>query len=277
MRTLKSIISETKDTSELKGLVEVYEELAAEKMQKVRGEIMSVREFYDELSKLSEDVGADFEHVVSFQGKKIAVILIAANSGLYGDIIDKTFSAFIEYIKTNKADVFVIGKTGEDMIKETGQKISYQLISFPDDKIEEKDINELLSKMLGYRKIVLFYGKFRNIAIQLATFRTLSGDTVSKALVNPEELKKIRFHYLYEPSLLHVSDLFANEILESLMEETLREASLAKFASRLMHLDSAIDKIDDSIKTLVSQKRRIQKTVSNKKQNSMITGIMIRT
>ena len=46
-------------TVDLRSLVEVYEETAAEKMKQIRKRILSSREFLEALTKLSSKVGAD--------------------------------------------------------------------------------------------------------------------------------------------------------------------------------------------------------------------------
>ena len=276
MKTIKSIINDTKDTVELKGLVEVYEELAAEKIQKVRRLILSVRDFYEELSKLSEEIGIDFEHINEFRGKKCAAVFIGANSGLYGDIIDNTLRLFLAFIKTNQADTYVIGKHGQDLMRQTGQQIPYTPIHLSDDTIEENALKNLSQTVIGYQKVILFFGQFKNIAVQTATIKTLPGELLPQTPISSDDLKKIHFHYLYEPTLTDVSDLFINEIFDSLLEQIIRESQLAKFASRLMHLDSTIEKIGKTINSLSKEKRRAHKNSINKKQNNMITGIMVR-
>lgn len=274
MRSYKFLVSEASNLLEIKGFIEVYEELAAGKMQKIRKFILSGRDFFEALEKLSDEVGSDFETVTE-AGKKTAAVFISANTGLYGEIIDKTFKQFLVFISKNESDVYIVGKLGEELMKSLAPKVAFRPLPFSDGDIVPEEFNLALSSLFPYKKIVVFYGKFYNIATQHPFVSRLSGETLSRSQ-NPEELAKIHFRYLYEPSLFTVSEVFAGEILTSMFDAILREAQLAKQASRLIQLDTTIENIDFSLIKITSEKRNLRKKILNKKQNSMVSGIMAR-
>jgi F0F1-type ATP synthase gamma subunit len=276
MKTIKSVISENKDTLELKGLIEVYEELAATKMQKIRAGILASRDFFEGLSRLSDEVGSDFAQVIAGFGKKTAAVFLGANTGLYGEIIDKTFGLFLDFIRQNRADVFVVGELGQELMRQHAPGVRYQLLNLDDDKIDPESFRELVLRILPYRRILVFYGKFKNLAVQLASQTGISGDLLPKSEEDWQMLRKKRLSYLYEPSLEGVSGVFAKEILTSIFEQTLRESQLARFASRLMRLDQAIENVNLSLAKLNGEKRSLRKKILGKKQNIMISGVMAR-
>lgn len=274
MKSYKSLLSESANLLEIKGLIEVYEELAAGKMQKIRKFILSGRDFFESLEKLSDEVGSDFESVTASE-KKTTAVFISANTGLYGEIIDKTFREFLDFISKNETEVYIIGKLGEELMKSLAPQISYRPLPFSDGDIVPEEFNLALASLFPYKKITVFYGKFYNIATQRPFVSKLSGETLTRSQ-NPEELKKIRFRYLYEPSLYAVSEVFAGEILTSMLDSILRESQLAKQASRLMQLDQTIENIDLNLEKITSEKRSLRKKTLNRKQNAMISGIMAR-
>ena len=156
MSTIKSIIIETQNITEFRGLIEVYEELAAGKMRKVKTSIIGTRDFYESLSQLSVDVGSDFHSALERENPKEAVLFIAANTGLYGDIVEKTFQLFLAYIHTHKAEVFVAGKLGGELMRDFASDISYKIIAIADDKIEEEPLYDLLQEVVSFHKILVF-------------------------------------------------------------------------------------------------------------------------
>ncbi len=275
MRTYKSVIDEGKDTFELKNIIEVYEETAAIKMQKIREEILMSREYYRSLGKLADEVGSDLQ-VVAAGAYQDAAVFLSANAGMYGDIIGKTFNLFLDFIKKNLVDLYVVGKEGEEMMRNYAPDFKFITLYLSDDTIEEDALGIVIKRLLEYRKVFLFYGKFQNIATQSAETMRVSPELLPKTEKNWQELKKKRLDYLYEPSVEAVSAVFAKEILSALMAQVFAEAQLAKFGSRLMFLDESLEKIDDRLADVLIEKRSLKKKLMDRKQNTMISGIMAR-
>lgn len=275
--TIKSIIIETQNMTEFRGLIEVYEELAAGKMRKVKTSIMGTRDFYESLSQLSVDVGSDFHSALERENPREAVLFIAANAGLYGDIVEKTFQLFLEYVRSHKAEVFVAGKLGGELMKDFAKDISYKSIAVADDKIEEKPLYDLLKEVVTFHKILVFYGKFQNLIIQHPQMGVVSGQMFPQSEAEIQMLAKKRMIYLYEPSVYSVSELFTKEVLAGVLEQMILESQLAKFASRVMHLDRATEKVDEELRQLEGDRRKARKQTIEKKQNAMMANIMSRT
>ena len=273
MLSLKTLTQQIVEMSELQGLVEVYEELAATKMQEIKSDIVSARRFYDELCQISLEVGSDIDALLPNQVKKTAAVFVAANSGLFGDIIHKTFQIFCQFIKTNKADVFVVGKLGEQLMKTFADNISYQKLNFPDDQFIDSDFQAITKTVSSYQRIVIFHGQFKSIAVQLPQIAELPGHLLPKNLASLKNIKKIRFSNLYEPSLFHVSALFEQEILTTSLGQVLSESQLAKLGSRLISLDQTIDRINEQEDLLNRDKYRLRKKAMGKKQNAMIYSL----
>ena len=191
-------------------------------------------------------------------------MLVAANKGLFGDIIEKVFVEFTHYVEMRpQAEIYVVGKVGEQMMKELGLKKRYTVVDLPDGK-EEKGWQELVGYLQVYEKVRVFYGEFVSLANQRAVDRVFSGkfwQQVSRGL-DRESLR-----YLYEPSVEKLAKRFEGEIFESVLGQTLKEAELAKYASRLMHLDGAIGRIEERSKKVKDEMWWWLKREENRKQN----------
>lgn len=274
MQTLKNLNQDQKSLVEMKGLVEIYEEIAAGHMQKIRADIVTSREFYDGLAKLSEEVGADFTNLRVVSNKPTVVVFISANAGMFGDIVNKIFFQFVEFVRGNPYDVLVVGKWGEEMMREFAPDIVHKYVELADDKVDLEVLSHLMYDLFAYGKIIVYYGKFDSVVNQTPTSATISGQMLPANRPKKVENKSLRF--LYEPTLERISEVFGNEIYASVFEQTLRESQLAKYASRLMHLDSALDRIDDTITDVVGAKRRVRKRLNDKKQLAIAIGFRAR-
>ncbi|MCL4353132.1 F0F1 ATP synthase subunit gamma [Patescibacteria group bacterium] len=275
MNSLKTIIERTKDVAEFRILIDIYEDIAARKIRLVKGKIVDARDYHDGLARLSLEVGSDFQSVLKAERPREAALLIAANKRLYGNIVEETFRLFLQYIKTHKTENFVLGAVGEEFMKEYAKGIRFTAIPYPNEEIETPT-SQLLETVASFHQIHVFYGKFKNIVIQTPDIGEVSGKMFPQEEEDLKALAKRRMKYLYEPSLYPVSELFTKEILSQVIEQMILEAGLARLASRLMHLDQAIEKTNHLLATLREEKYKARKRLLEKKQSSMIVSVMRR-
>src|SRR3989344_2658613 len=110
----KQIKFEREGLQGLRSLVDVYEEVAASRMRSVRGDVMTSRDYLERLRQVFGDVRRAYKKRMvgggfGRNGKTVA-IFVAANSGLYGDIVDRVYERFSTYVKENKPEVVILGK-----------------------------------------------------------------------------------------------------------------------------------------------------------------------
>lgn len=270
MLTKKQIELQQDSLSDLSGMVEAYEELAAMKMKEVGDGVVKGRAFLEGLSEVFSEVraekGEEVELSMAHNGKTV-VVLIASNTGLFGDIIQKTLGEFRQFVEKERAEIVVLGRTGRDWLERTFKGKSYDYFDIYDDRVDEKMLKALMEKLLRFEKVVLFHGKFLSLVEQEAVETDLIGEL--------GEIKKDRptIKYLYEPSLNEVVRVFKEEILYSMFEQVLWESHLAKFASRIVHLDKALDNIDQRSKQLGQVGRNLRNAVTNKKQLNRLAAL----
>lgn len=270
MKSLKYIISDIKSTSEIKGLMEVYEEIAAAKMQRIRKTVTASCDYFEGLAKLSEEVALDLDN--AFEGKnKFAAVFLSANTGLYGDLIDKILVSFVDFVKENNLDAYIVGKLGATLIKSYAPEVKFSELNIDGDKedIDEAELENTLQFLSGYSKIYIFHGRFESIARQDSLSSTISGPDIQKYGIDGKDEKEIakkRLIHIYEPSVEEVGNKFAKEISLSIFDNSIKENQLAKYAARLMHLDFTIDNIDSRLGKLDNEKKRTRKKMEQKKQ-----------
>lgn len=278
MRSLQIISADMSTTADVRGLVETYQEIAAGNMQHIRKSTVSSRDFTEGLSALAQAVGSDLAATEPGRLPKTAAVWVSANAGLYGDIIEKTLAAFLEYIRNHKADVFVLGESGRQLLATISPKTPVTVLPFSDDTVDESALSTLRDAVSGYEHVVVFFGKFKSIAVQTPDHRIVSGDILPEIAgeLDRKERNRRQLAHIYEPSPLDVSRFVASEIQVSVIEQTLYEAMLGKFASRLMHLDEAMDHIGDRLEHLSHEHRKVKRIRDDRKQRTMLAGMRAR-
>jgi F0F1-type ATP synthase gamma subunit len=271
MKTRKDLVLEEHDCLEMKGMAEVFEEIAAIKMQRIRMDTTKSRDFFEGLGKLSEEVGLDMSQM-SAKKDEDAAVYISANKGMYGDIVDKIFTDYLNFIKSHTVAPFVVGKVAIRLMSQYAPEVNYSYFELSDEEVDMQNFGYIMRNLIDFRKIYVFYGKFQNLANQDASSATVSGEMLSD--MKPNEAN--RLNYLYEPSVAGVSKVFNNEILSSVMEQIMRESQLAKFGSRLMFLDSAIENIDGRMNSITLERRHAKRRLEDKKKLMTISGIFAR-
>jgi ATP synthase F1 gamma subunit len=267
----------------IKGLVEVYEEVAAGRMQKIRSAVLQSRQFLEGLLEVFKRVKAAYKQnaksMVSIRPKngKTVAVFVSANSGLYGDIVDRTFEVFADYVKQNNPEVVVLGKLGLKMMADKLPGRLYNFYDFSDEMVEMESFEMIMRYLLQFEKILVFYGQFKTILTQDPVATSVSGDSMVavEGLKVEKDIENIARQYLFEPSIEEVTKVFEGEILASIFEQTLHESQLAKFASRMLALDQSVDKIEKRLDKVELEGVRLRHKIQNRKQLQTITGISL--
>ena len=192
MMTKRSITDEIDGLVGLKGLVETYEEVAAGRMQNVRKAVLTARDFLQGLSGVFVEVKTNYnEQVILLVRKKkggretnsslnrngrTVAVWISANAGLYGDIVEKTFSAFESFVQENKPEVVIVGRLGVRQMAERLPQVLYNYFGLEDDRVEPEELGEIMRYLLQFEKILVFHGLFKSLVNQESVATPVSGD-----------------------------------------------------------------------------------------------------
>lgn len=285
MASKKELETEIQYLNTLKNMMETYEEIAASRMQKIRGLVLQRRDFVFEINSIFQHVKQSYKKQVEKLMKsrkvkdpsklnfinrngKTLYILVSANTGLYGEIIRKTYDTFVETYKKQKADVAIIGLLGMQRFKQDFPKDHYTYFDFPDTKIGEEYLKKTILFIIEYQEVIVFYEQFVNVVTQEPIATNISGDALPWEQTGPE------IKYFFEPNLEKVLGFFEKEIFSSIFEQTIFESELAKFASRMVSLDSAASNTQTKLKQMIFLLDKIKHRVMNKKQVESLTGLL---
>ncbi len=285
---------------DLKALVEAYEEIAANQMQKVRQSVLQSREFMDGVTAIFTKVRRSYEKQIEKlekmgkktidefsvlpRNKKTVAVFVSANSGLFGDIVERTFKLFVDYVNENRSkdgnqvDPVIIGKLGLRMINDRKINFLYNYFDFPDDHVDYDSVTMMMRYLLQYEKILVFHGQFKSLVYQEVISTGVSGhELVVKQAQEGKVDEDDRVAYLFEPSLKGVLQTFEGEILSSIFAQAMHESQLAKFASRMFNLDRSMENIENRMKDLTVERRRVDHQISSRKQLGRIAGMTLWT
>lgn len=304
----KEIKSQLLDLTSLKELVETYEEIAISRMRKIRNSVLTTRDFItglaqilgelssshrEEIEKLKEklkdpalpaDRSEVARSILKHNGKTVNVLL-AANTGLYGDIVQRTFLLFADYIQKHpEEDAVVIGRLGKRYMDESGITKDVTFFEMTDGFVDRAVTSQILEKLVVYEKILVFYGQFQSVVTQKPEMIDINGQNVPGATTGTPPLRQglagqassqVVTKYLFEPSLETILEFFEKEILTSIFEQIVQESNLAKYASRMVSLDSATDNINSDITKTKFQGNIARHRTINRKQLNMLSGFSL--
>ncbi len=287
MPTKRQIIEEIDTTQNLKTLAQAYQEISVMRMQKIRNYVLKTRNFLAALSVVYHDVNSSYKHQLEELAKKQkrpqntfstipkngkeALVLLSANTKLYGDIIKRTFDLFLDTARKSKGNLVIVGKLGRELMDNAVSGKRYEYFEIPDENISFESLKPLMSKLLNYQKTTVFFGQFNNVVVQTPTSLNITGEHNLEQEVSNQEMQR----FLFEPSLEQILNFFETQIFTSLLSQTAHESQLARYASRVTAMEEALQNIEDVMQKQFRQKRRIQSSLADRKQSETISGISL--
>ena len=88
-------------------------------------------------------------------GKTVSVFL-SANTGLYGDILGKTYGEFIEFTTKHTSDIVILGRYGKNLFTNQYPSTPFTFFDFPDTNVPDHLMNQFLAFILQYENIFIF-------------------------------------------------------------------------------------------------------------------------
>ncbi len=270
-------------------LVETYETIAGTSVRRIRNSVLANRAFHVGLNRMFREVTTAYKKEVEYimkkkkikskgehvslikRTKQTVLVLLSANTGLYGDVVHRTFTAFVGEIKRTQADAIIIGRMGKMFFEEIMPGSPFTYFEFPDNAISIENLKQITMFLAQYEKVVAFYAVFKNLLTQDVKASIISGAEL------PEEKfeEKPTQPYFFEPSLEEITVFFEKEIFASLLEQVFQESRLAKLASRMVLLDRAIINIEIELKRTVLEKQRVHHRIVNRQLIDSLSGVAL--
>ena len=277
MVTKKELTKEAEFLTTLRTILETYEEIAATRMARIRSSVLNSRDFLLEINAIFQQVKTSYKTQTELlmQTRKIKdsskltfikrngktlYVFISANTGLYGEIIRRTYDVFVENLRKEPGDVAILGKLGMEIFNEEKIKAPLTYFEFPDNKMDNEAVQKIVEHIIKYEKVLVFYEQFNNVISQSPIVTNISGDPL------PWEKGGPQAKYFFEPSLEKIMEFFEKEIFASIFQQTIFESELAKFAARMVSLDFASENTKIRLKQVIMTRQRIKHQEDNKRQ-----------
>ncbi len=261
----------------LEEIIQAYEEIASIRMQKVKKSVLSNRAFLDGMRKLAIEVRTSYKkelaHLPKKTNGKSVVVFLSSNTGLYGDIINKVFRAFMTYLESSpNSDIVIVGKTGRRMFEVLNKSSSFTTPTYfdlSDSSTDKENIGKLLNYVIDYSDIKVFHGLFIDMLRQEPIGQTMTGEHA----LDDSRVKVAHREYIFEPSLEELVAYFEQEILRSMFKHSVHESNLSKYASRMISLDIATERINSKITEGRMTFQREHHRIQSSKQNATLASI----
>jgi F0F1-type ATP synthase gamma subunit len=167
-----------------------------------------------------------------------------------------------------EADIVIVGHEGKKFYESTDVKRPFHYIELPDTNVTLEMLKPLIHFIIDYKKATIFYGKFTNIIQQEAAAGSLSGDLPESEV----QKETAREDFLFEPTIEQVMEFFESQILSMLLNQTVSESKLARFASRIKAMEYAQNNIMKRLTVLSHRQRQFKSMETNKKQLQLFAG-----
>lgn len=278
MPSLKEVRSRIVSVNSTKQITAAMKMVSAAKLRRAQDAIVRMRPYAEKLQTILGNVSASLdssEGVYSAQRevKKVLFVPIVSNRGLAGAFNTQVFRLVRKAINEAKANgqevsILPIGKKAMDLYRRSGMLndgLPTDLATLFDGLSFDKaaPVAELLMKQFAdgsYDRVVLFYNKFKNAAVQITTEEQYLP-------IAPAEEKAeggAKADHIMEPDRATIVEGIIPKSLKIQLYKALLDSFAAEHGARMTAMHKATDNADALLKDL--------KLSYNKARQASITG-----
>lgn len=284
MLTRRQLDVQIAELTALRVVSQAYAQIASFRIKKMRDSVLTTRGFLAEINGVFKQVLLSYRAEATrlaqkkggMKGEKItfishngrtAAVFLSANSRLYGDLIARTFEVFGHDVTSQDMEVTIVGKYGLALFEDRFRDRPFTYFDFPDSGTDSGNLKSIISHLAQYEEIRFYYPQFQNAISQAPKILRV---TAGEAIADETGKKTEKQSYLFEPSLEAILAFFESQIFSSLIEQTIKESQLAKFASRVLSMDRAGEKIREELGRTQMMKLKLRHSLVNKKQSQVL-------
>lgn len=272
----------------LRSLSQAYAEIAAVRMQKVRKSVLVNRDFFASIREIFDEVlssyGDEIRRLQKSQNKGGEITFLAhngltvavffsANTGLYGDIIQRVFNKFLNDVRNNDVEVTIVGRMGRLLFTQAEPNRPFTYFDLPDYGAAHMNaLKDLTRHLVAYEKINLYYGQFHSFIKQEPIVNSISA---ALNLNDSAQAEAGLVRYIFEPDIETILSFFETEIFASIVDQAVFEGELAKLASRAYSMDRAEQQITEEIKKTNIKKLQAIHVTRDKKQRDILSSVYV--
>jgi F0F1-type ATP synthase gamma subunit len=265
--TTKEIISLIEEAKSLKQITSAFTQIASSKLKRIRDGAEKNRNFFRDLSGIYgiiNTIATRRKIPTPPKNGKVLVILLSSNERFYGKITSELLEFFIVQVSKIRSDKLVIGKSAVETLKSMNYALSYTPLILRTDFPDNSEFLNLSKIVKDYSKVLVFHPQFLSVMSQKPIIAdiTKSEEEVNTKTSASENVITEYNNYIIEPEIQAMVEFFDNQIKVLLLEAAFLEAELARTASRLISMDSALNEaekyLDSQELLLVNAQRSIQ-------------------
>lgn len=278
MPSLKEVRSRIVSVNSTKQITSAMKMVSAAKLRRAQDAIVRMRPYAEKLQTILGNVSASLdssEGVYSAQRevKKVLLVPIVSNRGLAGAFNTQVFRLVRKAINEAKANgqeasILPIGKKAMDLYRRSGMldnSLPSDLATLFDGLNFDKTspVAELLMKQFAlgnYDRVVLFYNKFKNAAVQITTEEQYL--PIAPAEQKAEGGAKV--DHIMEPDRSTIVEGIIPKSLKIQLYKALLDSFAAEHGARMTAMHKATDNADSLLKDL--------KLTYNKARQASITN-----
>ncbi|MFI5265540.1 MAG: F0F1 ATP synthase subunit gamma [Candidatus Levyibacteriota bacterium] len=292
MQSRTALNSEFTTIDTLKTLAQSYEQISIMRIQRVRGSVLTTRDFLTGLADIYKDVKKSYKEEVErltahhknskimlsglIKNGKTVSVLLSSNNKLYGDIVSRVFNLFSQDIRENpNVDIVVIGKVGKSMMDTRMPKYPYTFFDLPDQNASLTDLAAIFKYVIPYEKILVYYGRFLNIVSQEPAVSEISGEESLIDQPIEKEEKEVKTPFFFEPNLQRILGFFEDQVFASILKQVVDESELSRLASRIKSMEDSLQSIEKQERILKKTYLRSMRLLENNKQIQRLAGLSV--
>lgn len=274
MANLKEIRNRITSVQSTMQITSAMKMVSAAKLKKAQDAITAMRPYAEKLTELLQNVSSSLEGDVGGafttqrEVKKVLIVAITSNRGLAGafnsNVVKQVRNLTEEYKGKNiEAEVFAIGKKGNDVLKKTNTVVEVNTALFDDLNFDNatKIADALTQKFVSgsYDKIELVYNQFKNAATQIIKTEQF----LPLAPISSSDLK-VSSDYIFEPKKEEIVLTLIPKSLKTQLYKAVRDSFAAEHGARMTAMHKATDN--------ATELRNQLKLTYNKARQAAITG-----
>jgi len=250
MANLKEIRNRITSVSSTMQITSAMKMVSAAKLKKAQDAITAMRPYAEKLTQLLQNLSSTLEGDMGgeFTAKRevrnVLIVAITSNRGLAGAFNSNVLKEVRRLTEGpyagKKVDFVTIGKKGNDILKKTGNVITYNNGVFDDLTFDNVSaINDEIVQMFldgKYDKIVLVYNQFKNAATQLIR------EEQFLPLVPPATTNNTQsVDYIFEPSKEEIVLTLIPKMLKTQLYKAVRDSFASEHGARMTAMHKATD------------------------------------
>jgi F-type H+-transporting ATPase subunit gamma len=272
--TIDSLTEQSKTISTLQAIAGAYSDISALRLTKLQKQFEQNVLYFEQIAQIYQSIRTSASSQKDLQDnikknisskKKILHIALTSNKRFYGTLNQNIMLRFLEETTNTSGDLIVVGRTGIEYMKARVLKKPYETRVFAGEDPTTEELGELLSRCDEYERVYLFYPKYVNVIRQVA-------DRLDISYAPPLHTGPItEIKYIFEPELSELLAFFTQQIRTILVRRVILETSLSRTATRLIAMDSAEKKAEESLDMVKRSLHTAMQAGINRELIEMIT------